>query len=67
MAKSTRNGETQMAQTFRQQLEAAGFKTVPDNHWIYSEGPSIILIPIEPVPEDQAIDVSIELPNEMAV
>jgi hypothetical protein len=48
MARSTHSEEKQMATTLRQQLEAAGFKTVPDNQWIYSEGPLFILIPPRP-------------------
>lgn len=34
-----------MALTLDQKLEAAGFKEVPKDHWIYSEGASTHLLP----------------------
>jgi hypothetical protein len=38
----------QEAQQFRALLEARGFKQVPKDHWIYSEGPSTHFIPPKP-------------------
>jgi hypothetical protein len=40
-----------MALTFKQQLEAAGCKAVPSNHWIYSEGASTHFLPRTSQPE----------------